>query len=187
MLRVTWRAALRAAIALSLIALSLVGTGCAPSAQAPTRMSPSAGTQTPEPRVPTSVQSLWMPIGGIRVDQLRSNFGVPRGGRVHEGIDIMVPRGTPVHSASTGEVMFAGPTPLGGWTVWVRSAGIDLWYAHLDGIAPNVTKGVRVSTDTLLGWVGNTGNAVGGPPHLHFEVVTSTGPVDPLPLLRDRP
>lgn len=128
-----------------------------------------------------------MPIQGVRVDELQSNFGAARGARIHEGIDIMAPRGAPVRSATNGEVQFAGSTSLGGWTVWVRSTEIDLWYAHLDGIAPNVIEGARVTSETLVGWVGNTGNAVGGPPHLHFEVVTRAGPVDPLPLLRDRP
>jgi murein DD-endopeptidase MepM/ murein hydrolase activator NlpD len=127
-----------------------------------------------------------MPVAGVRVDDVTGNFGAPRGSRRHDGVDIFAPRGTPVHAAAAGTVRFAGATPRGGWTVWIRSAGWDVWYTHLDAIAPGLREGMAVGPDALVGWVGNTGNASGSPTHLHFEVATGAGPVDPLPLLADR-
>nr|MDQ2938517.1 peptidoglycan DD-metalloendopeptidase family protein [Acidobacteriota bacterium] len=62
------------------------------------------------------------------------------------------------------------------------------YYAHLEAYAPHLTEGEYVTPQTLLGYVGTTGNAAGTPPHLHFGVYESThGALNPLPLLSDRP
>jgi murein DD-endopeptidase MepM/ murein hydrolase activator NlpD len=61
------------------------------------------------------------------------------------------------------------------------------YYAHLDSYAPNIATGDPVTTQTVLGYVGTTGNAAGTPPHLHFGVYASGGALNPLPLLTDRP
>jgi peptidoglycan LD-endopeptidase LytH len=131
---------------------------------------------------------LLVPVGGMRVAQVKDSWHAPRpGGRQHEGQDIFAPRGTPVYSATEGYVVKIGESELGGKTVFVGGAG-GRWYyyAHLDSYAPGLEVGDRVTADTVLGHVGNTGNAAGTPPHLHFGVYTAAGAVDPLPLLTDR-
>ena len=83
--------------------------------------------------------------------------------------------------------MKVGENSLGGQTVSVIGAGGRLYYyAHLDSYAPHIEAGDRVTTQTVLGYVGTTGNAAGTPPHLHFGVYATGGALNPLPLLADR-
>jgi peptidoglycan LD-endopeptidase LytH len=80
-----------------------------------------------------------------------------------------------------------GESQLGGKTVSGLGAGGRLYYyAHMDSYALGVAVGDYVTTETVLGYVGTTGNAQGTPPHLHFSVYTSTGAINPLPLLTDK-
>ena len=129
-----------------------------------------------------------MPLEDVTKRQIADTWGAPRGtGRSHEGQDIFAPKGTPILSATNGYVYKVGHNNLGGQTVSVISAGGRVYYyAHLDGYAPGIEVGDRVTTRTVLGYVGTTGNAVGTPPHLHFGVYTTTGAINPLPLLTDR-
>jgi len=131
---------------------------------------------------------LRVPVGGVRAAQVKDSWHASRpGGRLHEGQDIFARRGTPVYSATEGYVVRVGESGLGGLTVFVAGAG-GRWYyyAHLDSHAPDLKVGDHVTPDTVLGYVGNTGNAAGTPPHLHFGVYTAAGAIDPLPLLADR-
>lgn len=131
---------------------------------------------------------LRVPVGGVRAAQVRDSWHAPRsGGRLHEGQDIFAPRGTPVYSATEGYVVRVGESALGGLTVFVHGAG-GRWYyyAHLDSYAPDLKVGDYVTTETVLGRVGDTGNAAGTPPHLHFGVYTAAGAINPRPLLVDR-
>jgi murein DD-endopeptidase MepM/ murein hydrolase activator NlpD len=107
---------------------------------------------------------------------------------VHEGQDIFAPKGTPVLSATDGYVYNIGDNRLGGQTVSIIGAGGRVYYyAHLDSYAPHLEEGDHVTNQTVLGYVGTTGNAQGTPPHLHFGVYTGGGAINPLPLLTDRP
>jgi murein DD-endopeptidase MepM/ murein hydrolase activator NlpD len=97
-------------------------------------------------------------------------------------------RGTTVRSATEGYVMRVGESALGGNTVWVAGAGgRSYYYAHLDLFALGLAVGDYVTAESVLGYVGTTGNAAGTAPHLHFGVYAPGGAVDPLPLLTDRP
>jgi murein DD-endopeptidase MepM/ murein hydrolase activator NlpD len=129
-----------------------------------------------------------MPLEDVTKRQIADTWGAPRGvGRTHEGQDIFAPKGTPILSATNGYIYKIGENNLGGQTVSVISAGGRVYYyAHLDRYAPGLEVGDRVTTRTVLGYVGTTGNAVGTPPHLHFGVYTTTGAINPLPLLTDR-
>ncbi|WP_428675506.1 M23 family metallopeptidase [Reyranella sp.] len=98
---------------------------------------------------------------------------------MHEGVDLAVPRGTPVYAASEGVVV--GARPNGGYGNWVRvdhADGVATAYGHLSRFAPRIKPGVRVARGELLGFSGNTGRSTG--PHLHFEVIADGQPVDPL-------
>ena len=138
-------------------------------------------TQTPDTR-------LAMPLTAVSKRQIADTWHAPRGtDRVHEGQDIFAPEGTPILSATSGYVYKIGENNLGGKTVSIIGAGGRVYYyAHLDAYNPQLSEGDSVTTRTVLGFVGTTGNAQGTPPHLHFGIYTSTGAINPLPLLTDR-
>ena len=138
-------------------------------------------TQAPDTR-------LAMPLEDVRKNEIADTWAAPRGdGRKHEGQDIFAQRGTPILSATGGYIYNIGENNLGGQTVSVISKGGRVYYyAHLDSYARGIKIGDRVSTRTVLGYVGTTGNAQGTPPHLHFGVYTFSGAINPLPMLTDR-
>ena len=132
--------------------------------------------------------SLEFPVPGRDRHAVGSSFGVARdsGRRRHEGIDIFAPRRTPVIAAVDGWVTRQTTNRLGGNVVWLwaPSRRLSLYYAHLDEQA--VTPGDRVAAGDVIGYVGNTGNARGTAPHLHFGVYVSlAGAVDPFPFIVD--
>jgi murein DD-endopeptidase MepM/ murein hydrolase activator NlpD len=133
-------------------------------------------------------QKLSMPVQGVSKSQVGDTWHAARDGdRRHEGQDIFASRGTPVLSATQGYIVNVGENRLGGQTVSVVGAGGRIYYyAHLDSYAPHITTGDHVTTQTVLGYVGTTGNAAGTPPHLHFGVYATGGALNPLPLLSDR-
>src|SRR5689334_14668050 len=133
-------------------------------------------------------RKLAMPLQEVEKRQIADTWHAPRGtDRLHEGQDIFAPQGTPILSATRGMVYKIGENNLGGQTVSVIGAGGRVYYyAHLDAYARGLQIGDRVNTRTVLGYVGTTGNAQGTPPHLHFGIYTSSGAIDPLPLLTDR-
>lgn len=132
--------------------------------------------------------SLAFPVDGRDSRAVRSFWGAARdaGARSHEGIDIFAPRGTPVLAGSDG-VAWAGENRLGGTVVFLRDPdrGHSLYYAHLDRHA--VATGQRVRAGDTLGFVGNSGNARGTAPHLHFGVYRrGEGAIDPYPYVDTR-
>lgn len=129
-------------------------------------------------------QTVLVPVLGVKRSQLRDGWGSPRsGGRSHEGIDIFAKRGTPVVSATGGYVSRVGETNLGGQSVSVIGpGGLRHYYAHLDSYADK-KAGDWVDAGDTLGFVGNTGNAQGGPTHLHYGIYASEGAINPYPFL----
>ncbi len=97
------------------------------------------------------------------------SWGNPRsGGRAHKGTDMMGPYGAPLYAVASG-IVYTGNSGLGGRTVWVvADYGVAFYYAHLSSL--NVSSGSRVSTGDVVGFNGDSGNAAGGAPHLHFEL-----------------
>ncbi len=137
------------------------------------------------------VDGVVFPIAGPYSVPLINSFGYPRmpgtpDAHAHEGIDIFAPRGTPLVATERGVVGRVGVGRLGGLKLWLRGeSGADWYYAHLDGFAPGLYNGQIVEAGELLGYVGNTGNAVGTPPHLHLEIHPNGGAaVNPYPLLK---
>lgn len=126
------------------------------------------------------------PVEGRAMGAILSFFGAPRDGgrRVHHGVDVFAPRGTPVLAATAGVTYRVSDTNIGGKVVWVRddARGARFYYAHLD--SQYVGNGVQVEAGDTIGFVGNTGNARTTPPHLHFGVYRRRqGPFDPYPFL----
>jgi len=134
-------------------------------------------------------RTLAMPLQDVSKRRIANTWQAPRGAdRLHQGQDIFAPRGTPILSATEGYIMRIGENSLGGQTVSVVGAGGRVYYyAHLEAYAPQISEGDYVTTRTVLGYVGTTGNAAGTPPHLHFGVYAPGGAINPLPLLSDRP
>ncbi|ANN65516.1 M23 family metallopeptidase [Bordetella bronchialis] len=128
--------------------------------------------------------SLPVPVRGVAPRQLADTWNAARSeGRRHQGVDIFAPRGTPVTSTTEGIVTRVGTNRLGGKVVWVLGPGRQMhYYAHLDGYA-DVRWGTHVMPGSVLGYVGNTGNAQGTPPHLHYGIYPAGGAINPYPLL----
>jgi murein DD-endopeptidase MepM/ murein hydrolase activator NlpD len=120
---------------------------------------------------PSSSGLIW-PVSG----PITSPFGY-RWGRLHAGIDIGVPYGTPIHAAASGTVVLAGWNGgYGNYTCIDHGGGMATCYAHQSSYA--VSNGAQVSQGQVIGYVGNTGHSFGA--HLHFEVRINGNPVDPL-------
>jgi murein DD-endopeptidase MepM/ murein hydrolase activator NlpD len=112
-----------------------------------------------------------VPVAGIRANEVRDSWGSPRpGGRHHQGIDIFAPRGRPIVSATRGIVATVGHNRLGGRIVRVLGPG-GYWhyYAHLESFGPE-HEGDVIEQGAILGYVGNSGDAVGTPTHLHYGI-----------------
>ncbi len=111
-------------------------------------------------------------------------FGTPYAHR-HQGVDIFAARDTPLVAVERGVVGRVGTIRLGGNRVWlIGESGTEYYYAHLSGFG-DIEPGQFVEAGTVLGYVGTSGNAVGTPPHLHFEVHPGGGrAVNPTPLMR---
>lgn len=128
-----------------------------------------------------SPSSLRMPVSGT----ITSKFGTRRDPihgqhRNHKGIDIAAPRGTPIESAATGTVVFAGRQGGYGKTVVIELPdGRRTRYAHAEKLL--VRQGEQVNAGQVIATVGSTGRATG--PHLHFEVTENGQAVNPLQVL----
>lgn len=136
----------------------------------------SASASAPLPAGPVRYGSgsmIW-PVDGPVV----SGFGY-RWGRMHEGIDIAAPAGTPIRAADAGTVVLvqsdAESGGYGNFTCLDHGGGLQTCYAHQSSFA--ITSG-SVSQGDIIGYVGCTGHCYGD--HLHFEVRISGAPTDPL-------
>ena len=128
--------------------------------------------------------ALPMPVEGVGPSDLANTWGAARSeGRTHEGIDIFAPRHTQVLSATRGIVVRRGWNRLGGRTISILGpGGQSHYYAHLEEWDdPDV--GDWVEAGEVIGYVGNSGNAEGTPPHLHYGIYESGGATNPYPKL----
>ncbi len=119
------------------------------------------------------------------------SFGAPRMmgtgfEHAHQGTDILAPSGTPLLAAERGLITKMGSDVLGGIKIWVKGeSGTYYYYAHLSAFAEGMVDGKLVEAGDVIGFVGDTGNARGGVPHLHFEIHPDGGiAVNPYPLLK---
>lgn len=129
--------------------------------------------------------SLPVPVQGVAARDIAATFGAPRGtDRRHDGVDIFAARGTPVRSATRGIVLSVRESGIGGKHVWVIGPARERhYYAHLDAWAPGLARGDVIEPGSAIGEVGDTGNARGTPPHLHYGIYGAPGALDPLPRL----
>ena len=122
------------------------------------------------------------------------SFGAPRpdvSGGWHHGEDIFARAGTPLLAVADGTLHTIGFNKIGGYRLWLRdTAGNEFYYAHLSAYSPLAVEGRSVEAGDVIGFVGDTGDADGGAPHLHFEIHPAAmaglgydGVVAPYPIL----
>ncbi|CAN5875395.1 M23 family metallopeptidase [soil metagenome] len=114
-----------------------------------------------------------IPVAGVQPSQLRDTFTEARGDRVHEALDILAPRGTPVLSATDGRLLRMFDSSSGGLMVYATDASerFILLYGHLDSYADGLSDGMPLTRGQVIGYVGTTGNAPPEVPHLHFGIL----------------
>jgi murein DD-endopeptidase MepM/ murein hydrolase activator NlpD len=191
----------------------LVATACAPALlplpplaplpELPAESPMPAESPAPEARIESGrvrdadiellhERGLGVPVQGVAASRIADSFDAPRdGGRRHDAVDILAPRGTPVIAADDGVILRVGTNTLGGNVVWACDVAhkFAYYYAHLDRHARGLREGQSVKRGDVLGYVGTTGNAPPDTPHLHFQLMKilderhySTGtPLNPLP------
>ena len=132
--------------------------------------SSSSGAAPAGPVRPGSSGLVW-PVNG----PLTSPFGM-RWGRLHAGVDISAPTGTPIRAAASGRVVLLGWTGgYGNYTCVQHGGGLSTCYAHQ--VRYGTSMGASVAQGQVIGYVGNTGNSFGA--HLHFETRINGTPVNP--------
>ncbi len=115
----------------------------------------------------------------------RDTWGAPRsGGRRHKGVDVFAPMGSPSYAVTDGVISNIHSGGNGGKMVYLRgNDGVEYFYSHMSSYAAK--EGDRVKAGEIIAYVGDTGNARGGSPHVHFEVHPGGGaPVNPTPFTR---
>ena len=160
----------------------------------PPRSEPDAPVARPAAPVVPGPSGLLVPVAGIAASALSNTFKDARGSdRVHDALDIMAPRGTPVLAVADGHVEKLFDSKQGGLTLYQfePSGTFAYYYAHLDRYAPGVVEGKPLRRGEVIGYVGSTGNADIAAPHLHFAVFVlgpekqwwKGTPINPYPLL----
>lgn len=135
-----------------------------------------------------SLESLGIPSIQVFPVQGRCSFSntwqEARGTRLHEGVDIIAPKGNLIYAVVDGTItkVYNNASLTGNGVRLTQADGTYFFYAHLDTIAPNITVGTTVKAGQILGTNGATGNTT--TPHLHFEVHPRGGaPIDPTPIV----
>lgn len=119
------------------------------------------------------IKGSWNSSGGFDPVSIR-----PNGRKGHMGLDLRAPAGTPIYPLAPGIVTSVGTDPIGGNVVNIQHAnGVRSYYAHLS--TAKVLKGDKVDNNTIIGGVGDTGNAAGTWPHCHFQVWKNNQLQDP--------
>jgi murein DD-endopeptidase MepM/ murein hydrolase activator NlpD len=132
---------------------------------------------------PAATPGFYCPVQGGA--SFIDSWGFPRsGGRKHKGVDMFNKRGTPLIAVVDGKVKF-GSNSLGGRSTHLYAAdGTVYYYAHLEGHPSNISSGQFVKAGTVVGYLGNSGNARYTSPHLHFEIRPGGVAVNPYPTVR---
>ncbi len=122
--------------------------------------------------LPPPTEAMVTPIDGLKLADLHDSFDAGRTGHTHEAIDIMEPRGTPVHAVVDGTIAKLFNSKAGGTTIYQfdHTGEYCYYYAHLDRYADQLAEGQRVTRGDVIGFVGSTGNASPDAPHLHFTI-----------------
>jgi peptidoglycan LD-endopeptidase LytH len=163
---------------------------------APAAPSPQTQNAASDAGAALASMRLLIPVAGVRAEELRDTYSDARSeGRVHDAIDIMAARNTPVVAAADGRVVHLFQSAKGGITIYQLAAADEhfvFYYAHLERYADGLSEGHVARRGETIGYVGDTGNASPGNTHLHFQIYRVADPkrfwtgenVNPYPLLR---
>ncbi len=158
---------------------------------------PSEDTQV-DPNTLQDLQQhkLSLPVQGVEIVNVRNSFSEMRGDRIHEAVDILAPRDTPVVAVEDGKIAKLFFSVRGGNTIYHFDASETYcyYYAHLDRYAVDIREGQFIKRGQIIGYVGTSGNAPKDTPHLHFAIFKLNSdkkwwqgtPIDPYPLLNHR-
>ncbi|PWT87667.1 MAG: endopeptidase [Acidobacteria bacterium] len=121
-------------------------------------------------------RNLMLPVRGLKRENLRDSFSEARTGHIHEAIDILAPRNTPVYAVEDGTIARLWYSALGGITIYQfdPQKEYEYYYAHLEKYAPDLKEGQEVKKGQIIGFVGTSGNAPKDTPHLHFSIYRLT-------------
>lgn len=161
---------------------------------------PRPGAESVPPRIGVDPikdlrhRHLSIPVRGVDREALHSSFSEKRGtNRVHEAIDILAARHTPVIAVEDGTIARLFASEAGGTTIYQfdPESTYVYYYAHLQRYAPGLEEGGKVKRGDVIGYVGTTGNAPEDTPHLHFAIFKMTDkkqwwqgtPIDPFDIL----
>ena len=180
--RSVWRRTTVAAAALGMLALS----SCV-QPRTPSEVRPVADIEYLRER------RIMVPVDGFPVKRVPDSFRARRGTRVHNAIDFMAPKGTPVLAADDGRIFKLSSNEAGGLTIYATDSRSRMiyYYAHLDRYRRGLDEGDKIRKGDVIGYVGHTGNASRNAPHLHFQIMRldderrwwAGTPIDPKPVL----
>ena len=142
----------------------------------------------PDVMTPTETQShiaelrrkkLRVPLDGADIEKVKGNFFLGRVGHMHEAIDLVAPRNTPIHAVEDGRVERLFESKNGGLTIYQKdkSGKYVYYHAHLESYEEGLKQGDEIKAGQVIGYVGTSGNAPPNTPHLHFAIST-LGPQD---------
>jgi murein DD-endopeptidase MepM/ murein hydrolase activator NlpD len=139
---------------------------------------------------------LSLPVQGVQIGNVRNSFSELRGDHIHEAVDILAPRDTPVVAVEDGKIAKLFFSVRGGNTIYHfdPTETYCYYYAHLDRYASDIREGQYIKRGQIIGYVGTSGNAPKDTPHLHFAIFKLNSdkrwwqgtPIDPYPLLNHR-
>jgi murein DD-endopeptidase MepM/ murein hydrolase activator NlpD len=174
----------------ALVAPAHAATASPPSST----ITPPAPTIGVDPVEELRHRHLELPVQGLTRRDLHDTFDETRdGSRRHEALDILSPRNTPVLAVEDGKVAKLFLSKPGGLTIYQidPTSTYAYYYAHLERYADGLKDGDRVERGQVIGYVGTSGNAPPGTPHLHFAIFKLTDEkrwwkgiaIDPYPIL----
>ena len=131
---------------------------------------------------PAATPGFYCPVQGGA--SFIDSWGFPRsGGRRHKGVDMFNARNTPLVAVVSGRVKFSSNS-LGGLSTHLYAGGTTYYYTHLERHPTNISSGQNVTAGTVIGYLGNSGNARYTSPHLHFEIRPNNVAINPYPTVR---
>ena len=152
----------------------------------------ATSSSSPIPAAP-SPEIAAAPFADLKASNLHDSFNEIHHGHRHEAIDIMEPRGTPIHAVVDGTIRKLFTSRAGGTTIYEfdTTGSYCYYYAHLDRYADGLHENMAVKPGQILGYVGTSGNAAPDAPQLHLAIIRlgpdkkwwQGSPIDPYPVL----
>lgn len=134
---------------------------------------------TDDPALPElRAKRLLLPIERADVAKMKGSFVEVHNGHPHEAVDILAPRGTPIHAVEDGTIAKLFESKPGGHTIYEYdpTGRYCYYYAHLDRYVEGLRDRAQVRRGQVIGYVGTSGDAPRGTPHLHFTIIELKAP-----------